>query len=161
MITINIITVGTLKEKYLREACGEYLKRLQAFCNVKVIELSEARLPDKPSKKEIDAALSAEARAMQPYLSVKNAINVAMCIEGEQRTSPQLGEMLTKAGVDGFSTVNFVIGSSFGIAEEIKTSARVRLSMSKMTFPHQLARVMLLEQLYRGFSIASNGKYHK
>lgn len=161
MLSINIITVGTLKEKYLREACGEYQKRLQAFCHVKVVELSEARLPEKPSEKEIEAALSQEARAMRQYLTAKGAMNVALCIEGMQKSSPELAETLVKAGVDGFSTINFIIGSSYGIAEEIKVAARIKLSMSKMTFPHQLARVMLLEQLYRGFSIAANGKYHK
>lgn len=161
MMGVNIICVGKLKESYLRDACSEYAKRLCAFCKFNIIELAESRLSDNPSQKEIDSALSQEAKLMQPYLSAKGAYNIALCIEGKQLSSPELSKTIEKLSVHGFSIVNFVIGSSFGIDEDVKTQCRLRLSMSKMTFPHQLARVMLTEQIYRAFAILSNSKYHK
>ncbi|MGN0641994.1 MAG: 23S rRNA (pseudouridine(1915)-N(3))-methyltransferase RlmH [Huintestinicola sp.] len=160
MQNVNLITVGKLKESYLRDACAEYIKRLGAYCKLKVIELPESRLPDDPSEKEISAALDNEAKLISGYFKTDCA-NIAMCIEGKQLSSEKFSERLVKFGVDGKSTLNIIIGSSFGIAESIKKSADMRLSMSEMTFPHQLARVMVLEQLYRAFSIASGGKYHK
>ena len=161
MLNVNLITVGKLKEGYLREACAEYSKRLQAFCRLNIVELNESRLSDNPSDKEIKAALSTEGKAMMNLLTAKNCFNIAMCIEGKQLSSPKLAEKIEKISVDGKSTVNLIIGSSFGIADEIKAMADFKLSMSEMTFPHQLARVMLLEQLYRAFQINSGGKYHK
>lgn len=160
-MNVNLITVGKLKESYLRDACGEYAKRLGAFCRLNIIELSESRLSDNPSEKEIANALSAEGKAMLPTLSGKDCYNIAMCIEGKQLSSEKLAEKISRISVDGKSTVNFVIGSSCGIAEEIKGMCHFRLSMSEMTFPHQLARVMLLEQIYRSFQINNGGKYHK
>lgn len=98
---------------------------------------------------------------MEQYLTAGSAYNIAMCIEGRQLTSSELSEKLGSLGVEGFSTVNFIIGSSFGIADEVKQKADLRLSMSKLTFPHQLARIMLLEQIYRAFQIGKGSKYHK
>ena len=98
---------------------------------------------------------------MESRLSAKGAYNIAMCIEGKQLSSTELSEKLTSVAVSGYSTVNFIIGSSFGMSEEIKKAADLRLSMSKMTFPHQLARIMLLEQVYRAFRIAKGSRYHK
>ncbi len=98
---------------------------------------------------------------MESLLSVRGAYNIAMCIEGKQLSSVELSDKLTSCAVNGCSTVNFIIGSSFGMSEEVKRRADLRLSMSKLTFPHQLARVMLLEQIYRAFSIAKNTRYHK
>lgn len=161
MVNVNIITVGKLKENYLRLACDEYAKRLQAFCKLNIVELNESRLSDNPSQKEIDNGLSNEAKAMMPYVSTKNCLNIAMCIEGKQFSSVDFSNKIDNAGVAGKSTINFIIGSSFGIADEIKKMADIKLSMSMMTFPHQLARVMLLEQIYRAFQISSGGKYHK
>ncbi|MBR4554400.1 MAG: 23S rRNA (pseudouridine(1915)-N(3))-methyltransferase RlmH [Ruminococcus sp.] len=161
MIRINLITVGKLKESYWRSACEEYLKRLSADCRAEVIELPESRLGDHPSEKEINTALAQEAAHMESLLSVRGAYNIAMCIEGKQLSSVELSEKLTSCAVNGCSTVNFIIGSSFGMSEEVKRRADLRLSMSKLTFPHQLARVMLLEQIYRAFSIAKNTRYHK
>lgn len=161
MLNVNLITVGKLKESYLRDACAEYAKRLSAFCRLNIVELNESRLPDSPSEKEIKAALSAEGKAMLPLLSGKDCYNIAMCIEGKQLSSEKLAEKISRISVDGKSTLNIVIGSSCGIADEIKAMCHFRLSMSEMTFPHQLARVMILEQIYRGFQILNGGKYHK
>lgn len=161
MININLITVGKLKETCWRQAEAEYSKRLSAFCKLKIVELNEYRISDTPSKKEIENALSEEAKAMLPYIEAKGSFSIAMCIEGKKLSSEQLSETLGKCGVDGYSTINLIIGSSFGISEQIKEKCRLRLSMSDMTFPHQLARIMLLEQLYRGFQILKGTKYHK
>ncbi|MCD7730797.1 MAG: 23S rRNA (pseudouridine(1915)-N(3))-methyltransferase RlmH [Oscillospiraceae bacterium] len=161
MLSINLITVGKLKESYLRDACLEYQKRLQGFCRLNIIELNECRLPDNPSEKEIKAALSAEGKAISDLLIGNNYFNITMCIEGKQLSSEELAEKIEKIPAYGKSTLNIVVGSSFGIAEEVKAMSDLRLSMSVMTFPHQLARVMLLEQLYRAFRINNGGKYHK
>lgn len=161
MLNVNLITVGKLKESYLRDACAEYQKRLQAFCKLNIVELNESRLPDSPSEKEIKTALSNEGKAMMSLLSGNSCYNITMCIEGKQLSSVKFAEKLEKISVDGKSTVNIVIGSSFGIADEIKAMSDFKLSMSEMTFPHQFARVMLLEQLYRAFQINIGGKYHK
>lgn len=161
MIKINVITVGKLKEKYWRDACTEYAKRLSAFCKLEIIELAESRLSDSPSQKEILNALSNEAKAMRVYCEKKSTANIAMCIEGTQFPSVELSAKLDNFALQGYSTINFIIGSSFGIADEIKQMCQIKLSMSKMTFPHQLARVMLLEQIYRCFQIQKNTKYHK
>ncbi len=161
MIKINLITVGKLKEQYWRDAVKEYQKRLSTSCKLEIIELAESRLNDDPCEKQIAAALESEAKAMQPYLDIKGSYTVAMCIEGRQLTSEELSQKLEECALNGFSTVNFIIGSSFGIAPAIKEKAQLRLSMSKMTFPHQLARVMLAEQIYRAFQISAHSKYHK
>lgn len=161
MIKINLITVGKLKEKYWREACAEYTKRLSAFCKLDIVELNESRLSDNPSDKEIQNALIQEAKTMRPYCDKKSAVNIAMCIEGKQFSSIDLSKKLDDFVLQGCNTINFIIGSSFGIANEIKELCRLKLSMSEMTFPHQLARVMLLEQIYRCFQIQNNTKYHK
>ncbi len=157
-MNINLIVIGKLKEEYLRSACAEYIKRLGRYCTFELHELDECRLSDSPSDKEISAALKKEADQIKKY--AKGMI-VPMCIEGKQLTSPELSEKITSAGVSGQSTVTFIIGSSFGLDPEIKAMGALKLSMSKMTFPHQLARVMLLEQIYRAFQIAEGGKYHK
>ena len=157
-MNIVLVAIGKLKEEYLRSACAEYIKRLGRYCTFELHELDECRLSDNPSEKEIVSALKKEAEQIKRY--AKGMI-VPMCIEGKQLSSPELSEKITNAGVSGQSTVTFVIGSSFGLDPEIKAMGTLKLSMSKMTFPHQLARVMLLEQIYRAFQIAEGGKYHK
>ena len=157
-MNINLIVMGKLKEDYLRSACAEYIKRLGRYCSFELHELDECRLSDDPSDKEIAAALKKEAEQIKKY--AKGMI-VPMCIEGKQLTGPELSQKMTEAGVSGQSTVTFIIGSSFGLDDGIKSMGALKLSMSKMTFPHQLARVMLLEQIYRAFQIAEGGKYHK
>lgn len=158
MITINLIAIGKLKEDYLRSACAEYIKRLSRYCTFELHELDECRISDSPSEKEINSALQKEAIQIKKY--AKGMI-IPMCIEGKQLDSVKFSEKISSAGVNGFGTVTFIIGSSFGLADEIKSMGNFKLSMSDMTFPHQLARVMLLEQIYRAFQIAEGGKYHK
>ena len=157
-MNINLIVVGKLKEDYLRNACNEYIKRLGRYCTFELHELEESRLSDNPSEKEIAAALKKEGEQIK---KLAKGMIVPMCIEGKQLTSPELAEQIASAGVNGQSTVTFIIGSSFGLDPEVKSMGALKLSMSKMTFPHQLARVMLLEQIYRSFQITTGGKYHK
>ncbi|MCM1523328.1 MAG: 23S rRNA (pseudouridine(1915)-N(3))-methyltransferase RlmH [Ruminococcus sp.] len=160
MFNINIIAVGKLKEDYLKSACGEYIKRLGAYCRVKIAEIPESRLSSDPLEKEIENALIAEGENILAALP-KNGAAAAMCIEGKQMGSEEFAERLEKFASEGKSTVSFIIGSSYGLSDGVKAAADIRMSMSAMTFPHQLARVMLLEQIYRAVSILNNGKYHK
>lgn len=157
-MNIELIAVGKLKEDYLRAACSEYIKRLGRYCNFTLHELEESRLGDTPSEKEIAAALKKEGEQIR---KLARGMVIPLCIEGRQLASTELAERISSAGVDGISTVTFIIGSSFGLDPEVKALGDLKLSMSKMTFPHQLARVMLLEQIYRSFQINSGGKYHK
>lgn len=160
MLNINIICVGKLKEDYLRAACAEYQKRLGAFCRLNIIELTPARLPDNPNDSQIAAALADEGDRILAKIANGDAV-FAMCIEGKMFSSEALSAEIDKLAVGGFGSVNFVIGGSHGLDPRVKSRAKIRLSMSPMTFPHQLARVMLLEQIYRSFMISSGGKYHK
>ena len=154
MLNINVITVGKLKESYLRDACAEYEKRLGAYSTIKVIELAESRLPDSPSQKEIANALENEADMILKKITPQSAV-IAMCIEGKMMSSEDFSHKLEGFALEGKSTVNLIPFLNQ------QRAAHLRLSMSPMTFPHQLARVMLLEQLYRAMSISANGKYHK
>ena len=160
MLNINIICIGKLKESYWREAVAEYSKRLSAFCSFSVTELSEQLLPKNPSQGDIDRALSLEGEAILERCPA-NAAVIALCIEGKMLSSENLAVKINDCAVSGKSTVCFVIGSSFGLSEKVKKRAGLRLSMSPMTFPHQLARVMLCEQIYRAFSINAGTHYHK
>ncbi len=159
MITVNIICTGSLKEKYLREAVGEYSKRLTRYCNLNIIELPEEKLPQNPSQSLIDRALEKEGEHILQKCGKSTVI--ALCIEGRQWTSREFADKLSELASNGVSEISFVIGSSYGIADSVKKKASYRMSVSKMTFPHQLFRVMLLEQTYRAFNILSDGKYHK
>ncbi|MBQ8015946.1 MAG: 23S rRNA (pseudouridine(1915)-N(3))-methyltransferase RlmH [Clostridia bacterium] len=160
MININIICVGKLKEDYLRMACAEYEKRLGAFCKLKITELSPARLPENPNDSQIEAALNDEGNRILAKIAQNEAV-FALCIEGKEFSSEGLSKEIEKCAVSGFGTLAFIIGGSHGLSPAVKSRAKLRLSMSPMTFPHQLARVMLLEQIYRSFMISSGGKYHK
>ncbi len=159
-MNVNFIAMGKLKESYYREACEEYLKRLGAFACTKVIEPQPVDLPQNPNRTLIDKALRQEAAKIRESIKPQS-FTVAMCIEGKQLSSEQLAHKLDDIANRGISTVNFVVGSSFGLSEELKQSADFRMSMSPMTFPHSLARVMLIEQVYRAYSIINNSKYHK
>ena len=160
MLKVNIICVGKLKEKYLREAVAEYSKRLQTMCRFEIIEVDEEKINENPNDTQIDNILSSEGKRILSKIG-RDTYVTAMCIEGNQKTSEQLARLFADNAVNGISSMAFVIGGSWGLSEEVKLRADLRLSMSEMTFPHQLARVMLCEQIYRGFSINSGTKYHK
>ncbi len=160
-MNINIICLGKLKESFWREAAAEYSKRISAYAGFKITELAESRLGDKPSQKEIERALDTEGNLILSCIPEKGCLNIAMCVEGRQLSSEELADKISLAGVNGLGTVNFIIGSSYGLSESIKRMADLRLSISKMTLPHQLARVVLTEQIYRALSINANAKYHK
>ena len=159
MSTIRFISVGTLKEDYLKDAVKEYEKRLSGFCNVEQINIKEAKLPQDPSEGDIKRALSEEAKAILAAMP-ERSYKIAMCVEGKQFSSEELAVKLESA----FSSANeicFVIGSSHGLCDSVKNAAHLRLSVSKMTFPHQLMRVLLLEGIYRCMNIIKGTKYHK
>ncbi|WRS27525.1 23S rRNA (pseudouridine(1915)-N(3))-methyltransferase RlmH [Oscillospiraceae bacterium MB08-C2-2] len=159
-MTVEIFAVGKLKEAYLRDACGEYTKRLSSFCTLKITELAEYRLPANPSLAEIQKALTAEGEAILQKIPARSAITT-LCIEGKSLSSPELAGAIQDFALSGDSHLSFVIGGSHGLSDPVKQAARLRLSMSAMTFPHQLARVLLLEQIYRAFSINAGSQYHK
>ena len=159
MLSITILCIGKLKEKYWREACEEYAKRLGAFCKFRIVELPESRLPECPSNAQIAEALNIEGEKILE--AAKGSFLLPLCIEGKELSSLKLTETIQQVAVGGASAISFVIGSSFGLSDGVKQSGSFCLSMSAMTFPHQLARVMLCEQVYRAFQIMNHGKYHK
>ncbi|MBE6778382.1 MAG: 23S rRNA (pseudouridine(1915)-N(3))-methyltransferase RlmH [Ruminococcaceae bacterium] len=160
MLSVDIICVGKLKEAYWRDACQEYVKRLGAYCKIRILEVGEERLPDNPSPSQITATLEAEGQRILSLIPTSGTV-MALCIEGKLCSSPDLADYIQKQTVSGVSHLSLVIGGSWGLSPAVKKRADLRLSMSPMTFPHQLARVMVLEQLYRSFQITSGGKYHK
>lgn len=160
MLGVTIICLGKLKEKYLRDASDEYSKRLSAFCKLNIVELTPEKLSDNPSQKEIENALQTEAKKVTEKIP-KGAYIYSLCIEGKQVSSEELSAEFQNISVGGVSNIVFIIGSSFGLSDEIKRMSNKKLSMSKMTFPHQLARIMLLEQIYRAVQISAGTKYHK
>lgn len=160
MLNVNLICVGKLKEKFYLSAVAEYQKRLSAFCKLNLIELPETRLPDRPSQAQIDAALLQESKLILEKVP-KGCVLIPMCVEGKAISSPELSKKMEQWAVQGQSNMTFVIGGSFGLHESVKEKGIFRLSMSPMTFPHHLARVMVLEQIYRGFQISAGTRYHK
>ena len=160
MLTVNIICIGKLKEKYWVDAIKEYSKRLGAFCKFSIIELSECKTNQDPNEKQIAHILEEEGKSILSKIKPTD-YTVAMCIEGKIISSEDLSKLIDNVQIDGKSTMNFVIGGSWGLSDEVKKIANYKMSMGKMTFPHQMARVMLTEQIYRGLQISSKGKYHK
>ena len=161
MLRVNLICIGRIKEKYYTDAISEYSKRLSAFCKFQIIELPEERIrSNTPNASQIDEVLEAEGKRMLQKISPSDYV-IAMCIEGKLLSSEELAKKLDEVALGGKSAVDFIIGGSYGLCAEVKSRADLRLSMSRMTFPHQLARVILSEQIYRAFEISTNGKYHK
>ena len=160
MQKVTILCVGKLKEKFYMDAAAEYAKRLSRYCKLELVELPEERLPEDPSPAQIEAALLKEAAAIRAKLPSGAAL-VALCVEGELRSSEALARQMADWASQGVGQLVFLIGGSFGLHPSIKKAAKLRLSMSPMTFPHHLARVMLLEQLYRAFKIQEGSSYHK
>ena len=160
MCGVTLLCVGKMKEKYYVDAFAEYQKRLGAFCRFEALELPEQRLGEDPSEKEIAAALDREAAEIEKHIPTGAAV-IAMCVEGRQLSSPALAEQLKGWMNTGKGKFCFIVGGSFGMSEKIKARADLKLSVSPMTFPHHLFRVMLAEQVYRAFTILEGSRYHK
>ena len=160
MLSIQIICTGKLKEKFYIDAAAEYQKRLSSFCRLTVTELSEERLGSDPSPAQVEGALRREGEEILRRLP-KAAAVIALCVEGQSLSSEALSRRMEAWAAQGYSQLVFVIGSSYGLHSAVKERAQLRHSMSAMTFPHHLARVMLLEQIYRGFKISEGSSYHK
>lgn len=159
MVNVTFIAVGNLKESYLREGVAEYMKRLSGFCRPVTVELKESRLPENPSEGEIAASLEAEADKILAAIPPR-AYKVAFCVEGKQYPSERLARIIDDACME-HSDICFIIGSSFGLSPRVKAAADLRLSVSELTFPHQLMRLVSAEAVYRAFNIIKGTKYHK
>lgn len=159
MISVSVICVGKLKEKYLKDGCVEYLKRLSVFAKTQVIEIPEERCGEDPSAAEIENVIEKEGERITEKIP-KGAAVIPLCIEGKEFSSPEIAAEIQKMSLE-HSKIAFVIGGSFGLSEKVKSLGRIRLSFGKITLPHQLARLVLLEQVYRAFSIINHSRYHK
>lgn len=160
MLSVKLICVGKMRETYYTAAFAEYAKRLGAYCRFELLELPERHLPERPSPREIDAALEREGQEILRQIP-KGAAVIAMCVEGRRMSSTALAQQLAAYASGGVSKLCFVVGGSFGLHPTVKQTASLCLSMSDMTFPHHLARVMLMEQIYRAFTIQEGTRYHK
>jgi 23S rRNA (pseudouridine1915-N3)-methyltransferase len=159
-MNITLITVGKLKEKYLKEAIEEYSKRLSRYCKLEVIEVADEKTPENASEKEELIIKDKEGDIILKHIK-DNMLVIALAIEGRQLSSEELADLIKDLGVRGNSNIAFVIGGSLGLSKAVLNRANYKLSFSKMTFPHQLMRVILLEQVYRGYRIINNEPYHK
>ena len=157
-MNINIICVGKLKEKYLRDAVSEYVKRISRFANTEMIELPDEKIPDNASQKQEENVKQREGDLIMSRL--KDGYTIALCVEGKQLSSERFAAHLNNVCMRS-SRINFIIGGSLGLDERVKKAADMRMSFSEMTFPHQLMRVILAEQIYRAFKINEGEKYHK
>ena len=160
MLNVKLICVGKMREKFYIDAFEEYRKRLQTYCRLELVEITEQRLSDRPAEKEITAALEREGQEILKAVPA-DAYLVALCVEGKQMPSEGMAELIAARENSGKPKLCFVIGGSFGLSPTVKSRADRKLSMSLMTFPHHLARVMLIEQVYRGFKINEGSQYHK
>ena len=159
MANITLVSVGTLKEGYLKDACAEYKKRLSQYARVDEVSLKEIEIHNEDDRTEINRALEAEGEKILAAIP-KDAFKIAMCVEGKQYTSEELARIIGE-GCDKGGKISLVIGSSYGLSEKVKRECDVRLSFSKLTFPHQLMKVILFESLYRSFTILHEKRYHK
>ena len=157
---ITVITVGKIKEKYLKDAIAEYTKRLSKYCKLEIVEVADEKTPDNASEVVENAIRSKEAERILKYVK-DDAYVITLEINGKQLTSEELADKVEKLGVQGTSHIIFIIGGSIGLGEEVLQKSNYALSFSKMTFPHQLMRVILLEQIYRSYRIIMNEPYHK
>ena len=157
---ITIITVGKLKEKYLKDAIAEYSKRLSKYCKLEIVEVADEKTPENASKVVEDAIRSKEAERILKYVK-EDAFVITLEIAGKQLTSEEFADKIEQLGVRGISHIIFIIGGSIGLGKEVLAKSDFALSFSKMTFPHQLMRVILLEQVYRSYRIISGEPYHK
>lgn len=160
MLNIKIIATGDLKESYLRDAIKEYQKRIGAWAKIEEIVLKEERLSENPSQSEIERALECEEKRILERLTPRSYV-IAMCVEGKQLSSEELATKISEITNTGKSEIVFIIGSSYGLSPQVKARADFKLSVSKLTFPHQLLRAILHETIYRTLSIINNTRYHK
>ncbi|MFI3114715.1 MAG: 23S rRNA (pseudouridine(1915)-N(3))-methyltransferase RlmH [Clostridia bacterium] len=160
MLNIKIVCVGKIKEKYLIDGIKEYEKRMKTMCKIEVIEVLEYKICENPSESQILQCIDEEGNNILKKIGDREYI-IPMCIEGVHLSSEDLAKKFEGITLNGISKITFIIGGSHGISEKIKNKADLKLSMSKMTFPHMLARLMLIEQIYRALNINSNTKYHK
>ncbi len=159
MININIICIGKLKEKYLKDAVSEYSKRLSKYCKINIIELSDEKIPSKVNDSIINSVKIEEGTKI--INSLKNDSYVfSLDLKGKQYSSEEFSHKIQELSVNGYSTITFIIGGTLGLTNEVLKKSNELICFSKMTFPHQLIRVFLLEQLFRGFKIAGNETYH-
>lgn len=159
MMNITVIAVGKLKEKFLREGCSEYIKRLGIYSKINIVEINEERCSDNPSDAEIKNVILKEGERIIRKIP-KGAEVIALCIEGKEYSSRDFSSVIENISLKT-SHICFIIGGSFGLSDEVKSLSKTKLSFGKMTLPHQLARMVLLEQVYRAFSILNHSKYHK
>lgn len=159
MMNVTVIAVGKLKEGYLRDGCKEYIKRLGTYAKVNVIEINEEKCNDNPSDSEIKNVIKKEGERIIAKIPKGSAV-IPLCIEGREYDSREFSGLIENISLSN-SHICFVIGGSFGLDDSVKQTGKIKLSFGKMTLPHQLARMVLLEQIYRGFSIMNNSKYHK
>ncbi|MCG0276174.1 MAG: 23S rRNA (pseudouridine(1915)-N(3))-methyltransferase RlmH [Thermosediminibacteraceae bacterium] len=159
-MNITIIAVGKIKESYLREGIKEYEKRLTPYCTLRIIEVNEERAPDNPGPAEKERVLKREGERILGKMP-RQGFKIALCIEGERFSSEGMAEKIRKLALRGISDITFVIGGSLGLSEEVKKACDMRLSFSDFTLPHQLMRLVLLEQIYRWFKIIRGETYHK
>ena len=159
MVHINIVCVGKIKEQYLRDAINEYSKRLSKYCNLNIIELQDKKIPDRANLSIEMQVIDAESKDIISHL-YKDAYNICLDLKGKELSSEGFAEKINDIQLTS-STINFVIGGSLGFSDEVRRSCKESICFSKMTFPHQLIRVFLLEQIYRAFKINNNETYHK
>lgn len=159
-MNIKIITVGKIKEKFMRDAIDEYTKRLGRYCKLEIVELADEKTPDNASAKEEEAIKEKEGAKIRASIKDTDYV-IALDLKGKHLTSEEFSEKIENLGIEGRSSIVFIIGGSLGISSETLKRADFKISFSKMTFPHQLFRIMLLEQIYRGFRIMKGEPYHK
>lgn len=159
MVKIEILCIGKLKEKYLNQACDEYIKRLTPFCRIKITQIPEYKC-DSQNQSQIKKVIQEEGNRILKKLN-KTSFKIALCIEGQLMSSEELAKKSQKLFANGTSNITLIIGGSHGLSQKVKQASNFKLSMSPLTFPHQLARVILLEQIYRAFTIQSKKTYHK
>lgn len=157
---IKIICIGKLKEKYLKDGVEEYVKRIKRFANVEIIELGDERIPDNASDAECEKIKIVEGEKILAKIN-NNEYIISLCVEGTIISSEQLAQKMSTVMVGGCNCITFIIGGSLGLSDKVKNASHFKLSFSKMTFPHQLMRMVLCEQVYRSFKINANESYHK
>lgn len=160
MLTINVLCVGKIKENYLRDAILEYSKRLSKYCNLNILEVADEKVPDKLSENIITAIKNEEAKKMINMLK-KESYLICLDLKGKEYSSEEFSKKIEDLTVNGNSSITFIIGGTLGIGEELLNMSKEKICFSKMTFPHQLIRVFLLEQLFRSFKISNGETYHR